>query len=57
VCITTDFTIDIYFIFFSKVILNGNFITLFPTLPHNQDCHETKNETMSINAKFNFTIL
>jgi hypothetical protein len=34
--------------------LNGYFITLFPTLPHHQECHETENETTSLDAKFSF---
>jgi hypothetical protein len=35
---------------------NDHFITLFPTSPHHQECHETKNKIMSLNAKFHFTI-
>jgi hypothetical protein len=40
----------------SKAILSGNFVALFPTLPHRRNCYETKNETMSLNTK-NFTSL
>lgn len=42
-----------------RLISNHNvyFIRLFSTLIYHQECPETKNEIMSFNAKFHFTII